>query len=257
AVNPYLMLATISQLVAEGRLELEEEDAQVRAVKAVGKGLLKAISKMGISTISSYCGAQIFEAVGLSNEVIDKHFTGTPSRIGGIGPRELADGSRYRHARAYPGVAGDLLPVVGLYAWRRDGEHHQWNPETIALLQHAVRGGGEETYEQYAAAVNADSARRSTLRGLLRFRARADGGIPLEEVEPATEIVKRFSTGAMSLGSLSREAHETLAVAMNRIGGKSNSGEGGEDPVRYERDSNGDYRRSAIHQIASGRFGVN
>ncbi|MDX6475117.1 MAG: glutamate synthase large chain, partial [Gaiellaceae bacterium] len=252
AVNPYLMLATISQLVAEGRLELEEEEAQVRAVKAVGKGLLKAISKMGISTISSYCGAQIFEAVGLSNELVDRHFTGTPSRIGGIGLAELAEGALRRHARAYPGGAGELLPVVGLYAWRRDGEHHQWNPETIALLQHAVRGGGEKTYEQYATAVNQESARRSTLRGLLRFRTRADGGIPLGEVEPAAEIVKRFSTGAMSLGSLSREAHETLAVAMNRIGGRSNTGEGGEDPERF-----GDERRSKIKQVASGRFGVN
>jgi glutamate synthase (NADPH) large chain len=252
AVNPYLMLATISQLVAEGRLELDAEEAKARAVKAVGKGLLKTISKMGISTISSYCGAQIFEAVGLSTELVDKHFTGTPSRIGGIGLAELAEGALLRHARAYPGVAGELLPVVGLYAWRRDGEHHQWNPETIALLQHAVRGGGAATYEQYAAEVNADSARRSTLRGLMRFKARADGGIPLDEVEPASEIVKRFSTGAMSLGSLSREAHETLAVAMNRIGGRSNTGEGGEDPVRF-----GDERRSKIKQVASGRFGVN
>ncbi|HXK15545.1 MAG TPA: glutamate synthase large subunit, partial [Gaiellaceae bacterium] len=252
AVNPYLMLATISQLVAEGRLELDAEEAKARAVKAIGKGLLKTISKMGISTISSYCGAQIFEAVGLSTELVDKHFTGTPSRIGGIGLAELAEGALLRHARAYPGVAGELLPVVGLYAWRRDGEHHQWNPETIALLQHAVRGGGAATYEQYAAEVNADSARRSTLRGLMRFKARADGGIPLDEVEPASEIVKRFSTGAMSLGSLSREAHETLAVAMNRIGGRSNTGEGGEDPVRF-----GDERRSKIKQVASGRFGVN
>ena len=139
-----------------------------------------------------------------------------------------------RHARAYPGTAGELLPVVGLYAWRRDGEHHQWNPETIALLQHAVRGGGQPTYDEFAAAVNADSARRSTLRGLLRFRADRPA-IPLDEVEPAAEIVKRFSTGAMSLGSLSREAHETLAVAMNRLGGRSNTGEGGEDPVRFTR----------------------
>ncbi|MDQ1629373.1 MAG: glutamate synthase large chain, partial [Actinomycetota bacterium] len=252
AVNPYLMLATISELVREGRLELDAEEAKARAVKAVGKGLLKTISKMGISTISSYCGAQIFEAVGLSTELVDKHFTGTPSRIGGIGLAELAEGALLRHARAYPGVAGELLPVVGLYAWRRDGEHHQWNPDTIALLQHAVRGGGAKTFEEYSATVNAESARRSTLRGLMRFRTRADGGIPLDEVEPATEIVKRFSTGAMSLGSLSREAHETLAVAMNRIGGRSNTGEGGEDPVRFT-----DERRSKIKQVASGRFGVN
>ncbi|MDP9284468.1 MAG: glutamate synthase large subunit [Actinomycetota bacterium] len=252
AVNPYLMLATIGQLVEEGRLEHDRADAEQRALKAIGKGLLKTISKMGISTLSSYCGAQVFEAVGLSTELIDRHFTGTPSRIGGIGTRELAEGALFRHARAYPGSAGELLPVVGLYAWRRDGEHHQWNPETIALLQHAVRGGGRATFEEFAAAVNSDSARRSTLRGLLRFRLAADGGIPLEEVEPAAEIVKRFSTGAMSLGSISREAHETLAVAMNRIGGRSNTGEGGEDPERFLDD-----RRSKIKQVASGRFGVN
>ncbi|HVC86268.1 MAG TPA: glutamate synthase large subunit [Gaiellaceae bacterium] len=252
AVNPYLMLATIGQLVDEGRIELDRATAEERALKAVGKGLLKTISKMGISTLSSYCGAQVFEAVGLSNELVDRHFTGTPSRIGGIGTGELAEGALTRHARAYPGNAGELLPVVGLYAWRRDGEHHQWNPETIALLQHAVRGGGRSTYEQFAAAVNDDSARRSTLRGLLRFRTAGDGGIPLDDVEPASEIVKRFSTGAMSLGSLSREAHETLAVAMNRIGGRSNTGEGGEDPERYL-----DERRSKIKQVASGRFGVN
>ncbi|MGH3002013.1 MAG: glutamate synthase central domain-containing protein, partial [Gaiellaceae bacterium] len=252
AVNPYLMLATLDELVAEGRLELTRDEARERAVKAVGKGLLKTISKMGISTIPSYCGAQIFEAVGLSQELVDRHFTGTPSRISGVGLLELADGALARHARAYPGAGDDLLPVVGLYQWRRDGEHHQWNPDTIALLQHAVRHGGSETYEEYADAVNGESVRRSTIRGLLRFRFADDGGIPLEQVEPAAEIVKRFSTGAMSLGSLSREAHETLAVAMNSIGGRSNTGEGGEDPARF-----GDERRSKIKQVASGRFGVN
>ena len=250
AVNPYLMLATIGSSSTKGVSTCALEDAEERALKAVGKGLLKTISKMGISALSSYCGAQVFEAVGLSTELIDQHFTGTPSRIGGIGTRELAEGALVRHARAYPGSASELLPVVGLYAWRRDGEHHQWNPETIALLQHAVRGGGRATYKQFAALVNDDSARRSTLRGLLRFREREP--IPLDEVEPAAEIVKRFSTGAMSLGSLSREAHETLAVAMNRIGGRSNTGEGGEDPERYL-----DERRSKIKQVASGRFGVN
>jgi glutamate synthase (NADPH/NADH) large chain/glutamate synthase (ferredoxin) len=250
AVNPYLMLATIGELVDEGWLEFEKGEAEERALKAIGKGLLKVISKMGISTLSSYCGAQVFEAVGLAPELIERHFTGTSSRIGGIGLERLAEDALARHRRAYPAGAGELLPVVGLYAWRRDGEHHQWNPETIALLQHAVRGGGRPTYEQFAAEVNADAARRSTLRGLLRFRERQ--AIPLEDVEPASEIVKRFSTGAMSLGSLSREAHETLAVAMNRIGGRSNTGEGGEDPERYL-----DERRSKIKQVASGRFGVN
>jgi glutamate synthase domain-containing protein 2/glutamate synthase domain-containing protein 1/glutamate synthase domain-containing protein 3 len=243
AVNPYVMLATVRELV-------QRDDGEERAIAAVSKGLLKTISKMGISTLSSYCGAQVFEAVGLSAELVERHFTGTPSRIGGIGLPELAEGALARHARAYPERDEDLLPVVGLYAWRRDGEHHQWNPETIALLQQAVRGGGRPTYLQFAAAVNADSARRSTLRGLLRFRER--DAVPLDEVEPASEIVKRFSTGAMSLGSLSREAHETLATAMNRIGGRSNTGEGGEDPARF-----GDDRRSKIKQVASGRFGVN
>ncbi len=227
------------------------EQARARAVKGIGKGLLKMISKMGISTIPSYCGAQIFEAVGLAPEVVERYFTATPSRIGGIGLHEIADGALTRHARAYPGAADDLLPVIGLYAWRRDGEHHQWNPETISLLQHAVRSGRAETFEQYSRAATAEAARRSTLRGLLRFRFPAEG-IPIEDVEPAAEIVKRFSTGAMSLGSISREAHETLATAMNRLGGRSNTGEGGEDPVRY-----GDERRSKIKQVASGRFGVN
>ena len=252
AVNPYLMLATLDDLVSDGVLELSPAEARARAVKAIGKGLLKAISKMGISTVPSYCGAQIFEAVGLSQELVDRYFTGTPSRIGGIGAHQLAIDALARHARAYPGEADVFLPVVGLYAWRSGGEHHQWNPETIALLQHAVRHGGFETYEQYSETVNADSARASTIRGLLRFRLAEDGGVPLDEVEPAAEIVKRFSTGAMSLGSLSREAHETLAVAMNRIGGRSNTGEGGEDPARF-----GDERRSKIKQVASGRFGVN
>ncbi|HSP73609.1 MAG TPA: glutamate synthase large subunit, partial [Gaiellaceae bacterium] len=252
AGNPYLMLETLADLVDEGRLPegMTREDARRRAVKGIAKGLLKTMSKMGISTMSSYCGAQIFEAVGLAPELVERHFTGTASRIGGIGVRTLAEHTLVRHARAYPGDPAELLPVIGLFAWRRDGEHHQWNPETIALLQHSVRAGGRETYEQYAAEVNSDSARRSTLRGLLRFRF-PEQGIPLDEVEPAAEIVKRFSTGAMSLGSLSREAHETLAVAMNRIGGRSNTGEGGEDPERYH-----DERRSKIKQVASGRFGV-
>jgi glutamate synthase domain-containing protein 2/glutamate synthase domain-containing protein 1/glutamate synthase domain-containing protein 3 len=254
AVNPYLMLETLAELVELGWLPpgLSAADAQRRAVKGIAKGLLKTISKMGISTIPSYCGAQIFEAVGLSQELVDRHFTGTPSRIGGIGLDVLARETLDRHARAYPGTADGLLPVTGLYAWRREGEFHAWNPDTISLLQHAVRGGGYDTYEEYSRVVNADAARRSTLRGLLRFRFPEGGGVPLDEVEPASEIVKRFATGAMSLGSLSREAHENLARAMNRIGGRSNTGEGGEDPERFLDD-----RRSAIKQVASGRFGVN
>ena len=213
---------------------------------------------MGISTIPSYCGAQIFEAVGLEPALVERHFTGTPSRIGGIGVDVLAREALDRHARAYPDAHGDLLPLGGVYAWRAEGEYHQWNPETIALLQHAVRHGGCDDLRGVLAArqrggrAQGDAARAAAVP--LRRRTSA---IPLEEVEPAAEIVKRFSTGAMSLGSLSREAHETLAIAMNRLGGKSNTGEGGEDPVRYIPDANGDSRRSAIKQVASGRFGVN
>jgi glutamate synthase (NADPH/NADH) large chain/glutamate synthase (ferredoxin) len=261
AINPYVMLETLAELVEDGMLPegMSADDAQYRAIKGIAKGLLKTISKMGISTVSSYCGAQIFEAVGLESGLVKRHFTGTPSRIGGIGTAVLAREALDRHARAY-GIHGslgngDLLPLGGVYAWRADGEYHQWNPETIALLQHAVRHGGYATYEEYSKLVNEEAVRRATLRGLLRFRKGRP--IPIEEVEPAAEIVKRFATGAMSLGSLGREAHETLAIAMNRLGGKSNTGEGGEDPVRYVPDANGDSRRSAIKQVASGRFGVN
>src|SRR5690349_9666024 len=213
---------------------------------------------MGISTIQSYNGAQIFEAVGLAESLVERHFTGTASRIGGIDAQVLAIETLERHARGFGLSTDDLLPVGGVYAWRREGEHHMWNPETIALLQHAVRHGGRPTYEEYSKLVNEDAARRATIRGLLQFRELPeDQWLALDEVEPAADIVKRFVTGAMSLGSLSREAHETLAIAMNRLGGKSNTGEGGEDPVRYRRDANGDSRRSAIKQVASGRFGVN
>jgi glutamate synthase (NADPH/NADH) large chain/glutamate synthase (ferredoxin) len=260
AINPYLMLDTVDELVLEGRVPDTEypELAQRNVVKAIGKGLLKTISKMGISTIQSYCGAQIFEAVGLDKELIDRYFTGTASRIGGIGIEVIARETLDRHATAFPGRHEDLLPVGGLYAWRRDGEFHQWNPETIALVQHAVRGEGgdpQSQYDEFARQVNEISVKRATLRGLFRLKE-ADQAIPLDEVEPASEIVKRFATGAMSLGSISRESHENLAIAMNRLGGKSNTGEGGEDPVRFERDDNGDLRRSAIKQVASGRFGV-
>jgi glutamate synthase (NADPH/NADH) large chain/glutamate synthase (ferredoxin) len=292
AVNPYLMLETLDELVFDGKVRapdgepLSPQQAAQNVVKALGKGLLKTISKMGISTIQSYCGAQIFEAVGLERELIDRHFTGTASRIGGVGIEVLATEALERHARAYPASGWDpnqgLLPVGGVYAWRRDGEHHMWNPETIALVQHAVRSGngdvpdalegkpealeairGSEAfhkYRQYAQAVNEDAARKATLRGLLTFResrgGSGEGPIPLDQVEPAKEIVRRFCTGAMSLGSISREAHETLAIAMNRLGGRSNTGEGGEDPSRFTPDPNGDRRRSAIKQVASGRFGV-
>jgi glutamate synthase (NADPH/NADH) large chain/glutamate synthase (ferredoxin) len=259
AINPYLMFESLAELVTDGRVPgvTDVATAEMNVVKGIAKGLLKTISKMGISTIQSYNGAQIFEAVGLGPGLIERAFVGTASRIGGIEIDVLAKETLEKHLRAYP-QSETLLPVGGVYAWRREGEHHMWNPETIALLQHAVRHGGRPTYEEYARLVNEDAAARATLRGLLRFKELPeDQWLALDEIQPASEIVRRFATGAMSLGSLSREAHETLAIAMNRIGGKSNTGEGGEDVSRYVADPNGDSRRSAIKQVASGRFGVN
>ena len=253
AVNPYVMFESVYSLHRAGRLPdgMSPEEAEQRVVKAIGKGLLKVLSKMGISTIRSYTGAQIFEAVGIEREVVDRHFTGTSSRIGGVGLDVLAREALDRHARAYPAATSELLPSAGIYQWRRGGVFHGWNPETIASLQHAARNGdGAEAYERFARYVNHVAAPRSTLRGLLRFRDDIDP-LPLDEVEPAIDIVRRFKSGGMSLGALSPEAHETLAVGMNRLGGKSNTGEGGEDPARFE-----DERRSSIKQVASGRFGV-
>ena len=219
---------------------------------------MKTISKMGISTIQSYCGAQIFEAVGLAPELIEQHFTGTASRIGGVGLDVLSTEAMERHFRAYPRTPRDLLPVGGVLQWRRDGELHIWTPDTIAKLQHAVRGqngNSAQTYEEFARLTNEEGARHGLLRGLMKL-VPAGEPVAVSEVEPAASIVKRFTTGAMSLGALSREAHETLAIAMNRLGARSNTGEGGEDPARYTPDANGDLRRSAIKQVASGRFGV-
>jgi glutamate synthase domain-containing protein 2/glutamate synthase domain-containing protein 1/glutamate synthase domain-containing protein 3 len=268
AINPYVMFESLDELADHSLLPVDRDpdEAEKQIVKAIGKGLMKTISKMGISTIQSYCGAQIFEAVGLEKGLIDRHFTGTASRIGGVGLDQLSTEAMERHFRAYPRTGRDLLPVGGVLQWRRDGERHMWNPDTISKLQHSVRngngngggnddGGGLTTYEEFAQKANEEATRGAALRGLMKLRPAGDP-VPLEEVQPATEIVKRFSTGAMSLGSLSREAHETLAIAMNRLGGKSNTGEGGEDPVRYDPDENGDLRRSAIKQVASGRFGV-
>jgi glutamate synthase domain-containing protein 2/glutamate synthase domain-containing protein 1/glutamate synthase domain-containing protein 3 len=259
AINPYVMFESLDELADRSLLpeDLDRDEAEKRIVKAIGKGLMKTISKMGISTIQSYCGAQIFEAVGLDRELIDKHFTGTASRIGGIGIDALAVEAMERHFRAYPRTDRVLLPVGGVLQWRRDGELHNWNPDTIAKLQHSVSedGGGWQTYEEFARLANEEAAKHSTLRGLMRLMTQPEP-IPLDQVEPATQIVKRFTTGAMSLGALSREAHETLAIAMNRMGAKSNTGEGGEDPARFTPDANGDERRSAIKQVASGRFGV-
>jgi glutamate synthase domain-containing protein 2/glutamate synthase domain-containing protein 1/glutamate synthase domain-containing protein 3 len=269
AINPYVMFESLEELAERSLLpvDLGREEAEKRIVKAIGKGLEKTISKMGISTIKSYCGAQIFEAVGLDQELIDRYFTGTPSRIGGVGIEQLSTEAMERHFRAYPRTDREVLPVGGVLQWRRHGERHVWNPDTVAKLQHAVRSAGDgrvagpvygdprEIYAEYARMVNDQSVRRSLLRGLLTLRVCAEP-VPLTEVEPVTEIVKRFTTGAMSLGALGREAHETLAIAMNRLGARSNTGEGGEDPSRYVPDPNGDSRRSAIKQVASGRFGV-
>ncbi len=253
AVNPYVIFEALSGLHRDGLLpeNMTNDEAHRRVVKAVGKGLLKVLSKMGISTIRSYCGAQIFEAVGIEKRLVDRHFTGTTSRVGGVGLDHLAREALDRHARAYPAAESQLLPSGGVYAWRRDGEFHGWNPETVATLQHAARGrNGREDYERFARYVNEEAVRKSSLRGLLRYAEDVEP-IGLEEVEPAKEIVKRFKSGGMSLGALSPEAHETLAVGMNRLGGKSNTGEGGEDRARFD-----DERRSSIKQVASGRFGV-
>jgi glutamate synthase (NADPH) large chain len=253
AVNPYVLFESLYALHRDGRLPegMSPEEAEERAIKGIGKGLLKILSKMGISTIRSYTGAQIFEAVGLRRELVDRHFTGTPSRVGGVGLEVLAREALDRHARAYPAATSELLPSGGVYAWRRDGEFHGWNPETIAILQHAARReNGADSYDRFATYVNHVAVPKSTLRGLLRFTDSAEP-IPLSTVEPAAEIVKRFKSGGMSLGALSPEAHETLASAMNRLGARSNTGEGGEDPARFDDD-----RRSSIKQVASGRFGV-
>ncbi|MDQ3648127.1 MAG: glutamate synthase large subunit [Actinomycetota bacterium] len=253
AVNPYVMFESLTGLHRDGLLpeDMTNDEAHRRVVKAVGKGLLKVLSKMGISTIRSYCGAQIFEAVGIEKRLVDRHFTGTTSRVGGVGLDHLAREALDRHARAYPAAESQLLPSGGVYTWRREGEFHGWNPETVATLQHAARGqNGREDYERFARYVNEEAVRKSSLRGLLRYADNAEP-IPLEDVEPAAEVVKRFKSGGMSLGALSPEAHETLAAGMNRLGGKSNTGEGGEDRARFN-----DERRSSIKQVASGRFGV-
>ncbi len=255
AVNPYLALDTARALpeMEGGGLRPTPEEAEGKYIHALEDGLLKVMSKMGISTVQSYRGAQIFEAVGLDKDVIDEHFTGTPSRIGGVGLAELGDEALARHAR----IHDDALPVGGDYRWRRTGERHKWNPATIAALQDAVRRGDRERFAEFERLCDDEERALVTLRGLLAIDA---GGpitpISVDEVEPVNAIVARFVTGAMSFGSISAEAHETLAIAMNRLGGRSNSGEGGEEPHRFTVDEHGDLRRSAIKQVASGRFGV-
>ncbi|MCU1490443.1 MAG: glutamate synthase large subunit, partial [Acidimicrobiaceae bacterium] len=264
AVNPYLAMETVEDLVTSGAItDVTYKEAQKHLIKALGKGVLKVMSKMGISTIASYTGAQVFEAVGLDEALVERYFTGTPSKLGGIGLDVLAEEVARRHHLAWNGREGELahreVEVGGEYQWRREGEHHLFNPRTVFKLQHATRSKRADIFREYSQLVDEQATRLATLRGLLRFRT-GDGAprppVPLEEVEPVESILKRFSTGAMSYGSISAEAHETLAIAMNRLGGKSNTGEGGEDAERFVPDANGDLRRSAIKQVASGRFGV-
>ncbi|HUQ90394.1 MAG TPA: glutamate synthase large subunit [Bryobacteraceae bacterium] len=259
AINPYLAIETLENMHLQGLLPdgMSFDAALKNFKKAVNKGLLKVFSKMGISTLQSYRGAQIFEAIGLNQALVDKYFTGTASRIEGVGLGVLAREAQMKHDLAFRPIADSdtELPVGGNYAYRVRGEYHLINPETISKLQHAVRQQSYKTYEEYAALIDEESRQFCTIRGLMDFNW-STRSLPLEEIEPAKDIVKRFATGAMSFGSISKEAHETLAIAMNRMGAKSNTGEGGEDEERYKRDANGDWRRSAVKQVASGRFGV-
>ena len=260
AINPYLVFETMEDLIRRDYFlsRIEYKTAEKNFIKAAHKGVVKIMAKMGISTIQSYRGAQIFEAVGLNEDFIEEYFAWTPSRISGIGVDEIEEESRVRHSFAYVDlvVPGHMqLEAGGFYQWRRDGEYHMWNPTTIAKLQYATKSNSWATYREFADWANGYAQQMCTIRGLLEFR-KADEPLTLDEVEPAAEIVKRFATGAVSLGSISREAHETLAIAMNRINARSNTGEGGEDWHRYTPDPNGDYRNSAIKQVASGRFGV-
>jgi glutamate synthase (ferredoxin) len=257
AINPYLAFETLDSMIADGLLPgVTHKDACKNFAKAAVKGVVKVISKMGISTIQSYRGAQIFEAIGLHPSLVEKHFTGTASRVGGVGLDVIAREVEIRHQHAFPNrqVNGHVLDVGGRYQWRSDGEYHLFNPQTVHKLQQACRNNDYKAFKEYSHAVNEQSKNACTLRGMLELKPGAP--VPIEEVEPLEAILKRFKSGAMSYGSISKEAHEALAIAMNRIGGKSNTGEGGEDPARYTLDANGDSRNSAIKQVASARFGV-
>ncbi len=259
AINPYLAFETLEDMRKQGALPaaMTAEKAMKNYIKALNKGILKVMSKMGISTIQSYCGAQIFEAVGLNKEFVDAYFTWTATRVEGVGLEVVAEEVLQRHRRAFPArmVRKPDLEWGGEYQWRQEGENHLFNPDTIFKLQHACRSGQYGSFKEYSQLVNDQSRRLYTLRGLLELMPAATP-ISLDEVEPGEQIVRRFATGAMSYGSISQEAHETLAIAMNRLGGRSNTGEGGEDPARFVREPNGDWRRSAVKQVASGRFGV-
>ncbi|HEX7767755.1 MAG TPA: glutamate synthase large subunit, partial [Nitrospira sp.] len=256
-VNPYLVFESLVDMERDGYLPegLDAQTAEGKFIKAINKGLLKVFSKMGISTVQSYCGAQIFEAIGLNHELISRYFTGTPSRVEGISIRDIGEETLRRHKLAYEPAPIRQLDFGGEIHYRIQGEHHNWNPDTIYKLQHATRNNDPKTFAEFSQLVNDESKRRSNLRGLLDFKFLPEP-IAIEEVEPAKEIVKRFTTGAMSFGSISKEAHETLAVAMNRLGAKSNTGEGGEDPERFKPLPNGDSKNSYIKQVASARFGV-
>ncbi len=261
AINPYLALQTVEDLARDGThtpAEMDPGRAVYNFIKANDKGLLKTFAKMGISTLHSYRGAQIFEAVGLDRGLVERCFTGTPSRVSGVGYEVIATEVAMRHARAFPGEEYQYpeLDPGGLYQWRARGERHTFNPDTVSKLQIALRRGSYEDYKEFSASADGAADTASTLRGLFRFKEGLQPAVRIEEVEPAGEIAKRFCTGAMSYGSISIEAHQTLAIAMNRLGGKSNTGEGGEDPSRFTPEPNGDSRRSAIKQVASGRFGV-
>ena len=261
AVNPYLAMESAEDLVRQGVITgITPEKAVRNLIKSLGKGVLKVMSKMGVSTIASYTGAQIFEAIGLSKEIVDEYFVGATSRLGGVGIDTIAQETIKRHHIAYP-PGGEIpgskkLQIGGEYQWRREGEPHLFDPETVFTLQHATRAKRFDVFKRYTSRVDDQSKRLMTLRGLFTFKEGVRKPISIDEVEPASEILKRFATGAMSYGSISQEAHETLAIAMNRIGGKSNTGEGGEDPARNTPEKNGDSKRSAIKQVASGRFGV-
>ncbi|HEX9833253.1 MAG TPA: glutamate synthase large subunit, partial [Mycobacterium sp.] len=261
AINPYLAFESIDDMITHGVIQgIAPRKAHRNYIKACEKGVLKVMSKMGISTLASYTGAQLFQAIGISQQLLDEYFTGLTCPVGGIDLDDIADDVAARHALAYLDRPDEWahreLEVGGEYQWRREGEYHLFNPDTVFKLQHSTRTGQYSIFKEYTQLVDDQSERMASLRGLLKFKDGARTPVPLDEVEPASEIVKRFSTGAMSYGSISAEAHETLAIAMNRLGGRSNSGEGGEHVNRFEHDENGDWRRSAIKQVASGRFGV-
>jgi glutamate synthase (NADPH/NADH) large chain len=262
AINPYLAFESLWQAQKDGLLSKDyaTEDKIVYAYKkAVGKGMLKVMAKMGISTLQSYKGAQIFEAVGLADDIIDRCFVGTASRVQGVDFDTLVQETERRHHLGFPVIDTGRIPVMtnpGDFHWRSGGEGHMWDPSAIFNLQVAARNNSPDAYKIFAKYTNEQTTRACTLRGLLDFRTDQQQAIALDDVESAKDIVKRFATGAMSLGSISPETHETLAIAMNRMGGKSNTGEGGEDPARFQPMPNGDSKRSSIKQVASGRFGV-